>query len=233
MTFNLSKPSVLQDIRLRQAIHYAIDRTSLITDLGGIRQQPASGFFVRPYEAAYGSNRDEAKARMLVAQSIYQGEIIRLYTYTMPSNEQNAQWLLQACAKIGVLVEIVVVPIEQLYEPDTIQQADLIVVGEVLGEQPDITLIEMYTSRTGFIRNHLSIQDRAMVDGKISDCLKETDARARLNVLHRIQEELKNAYSLLFLYHSLQVADYDQSLHGISLNAWGKVNYKDVWVRRT
>jgi MarR-like DNA-binding transcriptional regulator SgrR of sgrS sRNA len=36
---------------------------------------------------------------------------------------------------------------------------------------------------------------------------------------------------VLFLYHSLQEVGHDPSLHGISLNAWGKINYKDIWVK--
>lgn len=107
----------------------------------------------------------------------------------------------------------------------------MIYAGEVLGDQPAITLIEMYRSKHGYIRNHLHAPLRAKIDAILADALIETGEDEQLNVLRAAEEELKQQLNVLFLYHNMQEVGYDRSLHGIALNAWGKINYKDVWVK--
>jgi MarR-like DNA-binding transcriptional regulator SgrR of sgrS sRNA len=236
LSFNQRKPGVMKDVKFRQAIHLALDRQRMVNDLGGIRQQPSEGFIWNGEERRVSSGSDEharlSEAKRLLAATAYAGERLTLYTYELQSNEQDARWIQAACRAIGVHLELVVLPIEQLTDESIIAQSDMIFAAEVLGEQPDITLMEMYMIGNGYIRNHRSDQEKAWIDGYISRCLMEEDAAARMVILDEIQEQLKRDYRLLFLYHTVQVAGHHASLNGITLNAWGKIDYKDVWVRR-
>ncbi|MNC55633.1 hypothetical protein D3C75_1051730 [compost metagenome] len=65
----------------------------------------------------------------------------------------------------------------------------------------------------------------------LSKALAEPDEDQRMAVLREVEDELKRNFSVLFLYHSVQEVGHDPSLHGISLNAWGKINYRDIWVK--
>ncbi|WP_338553182.1 ABC transporter substrate-binding protein [Paenibacillus sp. KS-LC4] len=234
LAFNLAKKGALQSLQLRQAIHYGLNRQQMIADLGGIREQASTGFLEEGIATDYGSSYDFTYALQLVSESDYAGETLKLYTYEMPSNEQSVEWIRQACEKMGIRIEIGVFPIEELAASEEHRrEADLILGGEVLGEQPDMTLIELYKSDTSFVASSLCLEDRAFVDEHISLCLREQQQEARLDILMRIQERLKRQFSLLFLHHSRQLVGHHQSLQGIALNAWGKINYKDVWVRRS
>ncbi|WP_018754442.1 SgrR family transcriptional regulator [Paenibacillus terrigena] len=233
LTFNLAKEGVLQDLQLRQAIHVGLDREQMIADLGSHRMYPAEGFirdqgdhppFHSEYHLSY--------AKELVRASSYQGERITLYTYEMVSNERCAAWIQEACKRIGIQVEVVVVPIRDLANQDMLVAADMVFAGEVLGEQSDITLMEMYTMDTSFIRNHLSPAGALVVNHGIAQCLLEENLDKRMMMLHEIEKALKHQLQLLFLYHNVQTASHHPSLGGISLNAWGKVDYRHVWVRR-
>ncbi|AIQ52712.1 SgrR family transcriptional regulator [Paenibacillus sp. FSL R7-0331] len=231
LTFNLSKPGILQDYSLRNAIHLALSREQMIRELKGRRNKPSSGFHPGYYEAVYGSDASIAAARISLEHSTYNGEALQLYTYEYFSNEEDARWIMAACSQIGVQIELTVLTIRELSQAEMILQADMIYAGEVLGDQPVITLIEMYRSQHGYIRNHLHAPLRAKVDAMLADALTETGEDKQLNVLRAVEEELKQQLNVLFLYHSVQEVGYDLSLHGISLNAWGKINYKDVWVK--
>lgn len=237
LSFNQRKTGVTKDVRFREAIHLALDRQRMVDELDGIRRQPSEGFIWGGDEeevVMMGSDEHarlkEAKQRL--AASSYAGETLTLYTYEMRSNEQDVRWIQAVCRNLGVHVERVVLPIEQLANPSVIAESDMIFAGEVLGEQPDITLMEMYTLNNGYIRNHRSDQEKVWIDSHISHCLRIEDADARLDFLHEIEEQLKRDYRLLFIYHTVQVAGHHASLNGITLNAWGKIDYKDVWVRR-
>jgi len=232
LTFNLARAGALQDIRLRQAIHVGLDREQMLADLGGHRMHPAIGFIPGQGERTFHSEYDLAYAQELVRTSGYQGERLTLYTYEMKSNEQSAAWIQEACERIGIQTDVVAVPIRDLANPEVLAAADLVFAGEVLGEQPDMTLMEMYTLNTSFIRNHLSPVGAAVVDQGIAACLLEEKVENRLLLLQDIEEALKQQVQVLFLYHNIQTASHHPSLGGITLNAWGKVDYRHVWVRR-
>jgi MarR-like DNA-binding transcriptional regulator SgrR of sgrS sRNA len=231
LTFNLSKAGVLHDPRIRQAIHVALDRQRMILELKGKRQQPSSGFDPAAYDSGYGNSCSTEAAKDLLIASSYAGQVLNLYTYEFFSNEEDVRWIEQECRKIGIRLAIKVLPIRELYQMNNLAEADLIYAGEVLSDEPSITLIEMYRSPDGYIRSHLDPEMLAYADKIIAEALSEEDPAARMVILGRIEQELKRRNHVLFIYHSLQSVGHDRSFHGMSMNAWGKVNYKDVWVK--
>lgn len=232
LTFNLSRDGILHDVKLREAIHLAINREQMVKELGGRREQPSSGFNPYDHDEAYGRGGELMLARACLADSAYRGEVLTLYTYEMTSNELDTEWIRRACEDIGVKVEVHVMPIRELTNPSVLKQADMIYAGEVLGNEPSVSLIEMYRSHYGFIRNHLDEAARDGVDRALSEVLAEPDYTVRRILLRRIEDQLKGEHHLLFMYHSIHIIGLDQSLGGITLDTWGKINYKDVWVKR-
>ncbi|OZB98989.1 SgrR family transcriptional regulator [Paenibacillus sp. XY044] len=232
LTFNLSRDGILHDVKLREAIHSALNREQMVKELGGRREKPSSGFNPYDHDEAYGRGEDLMLARVSLADSAYRGETLTLYTYEMTSNELDTEWIRRACEDIGVNVEVHVMPIRELTNPSVIEQADMIYAGEVLGNEPSVSLIEMYRSHYGYIRNHLDAAARGEVDQALSEVLAEPDYTVRRILLRRIEDRLKRDLHLLFVYHSIHIVGHDQSLGGITLDTWGKINYKDVWVKR-
>lgn len=232
LTFNLSRDGILHDMKLREAIHLAINREQMVKELGGKREQPSSGFNPYDHDEAYGRGGELMHARACLAESAYRGETLTLYTYEMTSNELDTEWIRRACEDIGVTVEVHVMPIRELTNPFVLKQADMIYAGEVLGNEPSVSLIEMYRCHHGYIRNHLDEAARDGVDQALSEVLAEPDYTVRRILLRRIEDQLKRDYHLLFMYHSIHIVGHDQSLGGITLDTWGKINYKDVWVKR-
>ncbi|MNI40875.1 Oligopeptide-binding protein AppA precursor [compost metagenome] len=231
LTFNLSIPGIVQDINLREAIHLALNREQLIHDLQGRRTRPSSGFDPNHYEFAYAKDCSASAALERLQASAYAGEVLQLYTYEYFSNEEDVHWIQEACGRIGIHLELNVLPIGELFQAEVIVRADLIYAGEVLGDQPSITLLDMYRSNNGYIHNHLHPELRPRVEQLLSEALAEPDEDQRMTVLREVEHELKRCFNVLFLYHSLQEVGHDPTLHGISLNAWGKINYRDIWVK--
>ncbi|WP_146116212.1 hypothetical protein [Paenibacillus sp. AR247] len=204
----------------------------MVKELGGKREQPSSGFNPYDHDEAYGRGGELMLARACLAESAYRGEILTLYTYEMTSNELDTEWIRRACEDIGVKVEVHVMPIRELSNPVVLKQADMIYAGEVLGNEPSVSLIEMYRCHHGYIRNHLDEAARNGVDRALSEVMAEPDYTVRRILLRRIEDQLKRDHHLLFMYYSIHIVGHDQSLGGITLDTWGKINYKDVWVKR-
>lgn len=231
LTFNLNKAGIQQDIQFRRAIHLGLDRERMIKELGGLRQCASEGFVLNGAQQDYkfSSNLDEAKR--LIQASDYGGEPLNLYTYEWLENEKTAAWISRQCKELGVQLNVVKLPIEQLANPQVLAQADLLMAGEVLGEQADLTLLELYQSPFSFLRNHFSPEMTAYVDGQLKVCMGEPRSSERMKQLLDIQEKLKSSSNVIFLYHSLQRAQHHPMIEGIALNAWGKIDYKHIWLK--
>jgi SgrR family transcriptional regulator len=232
LTFNLQKKGPLQDSFLRAAIHYGLNREKMVQQLADMRELPSCSFFPEYSQEHFDNEYDLQHAKSLLGKSDYRGDLLHLYTYEMQSNELNANWLKRELGVLGINIDIVILPIHQLASPFVLEKADMIVAGEVLGVQPDVELVEMYTFRNGFIYNHLGKSQFRTVHQYISLCKKEENREKRKQYLINLQEELKEQHQLLFLYHTKQTVKHSHSLHGMMLNAWGKVEYKDIWIKR-
>jgi len=231
LTFNLSRPGPLQDVRVRSAIHGALDRQEMVRELGGRRLKPSSGFDPSRDEEGYGTGVGLRQAQELLEQSDYKGETLQFYTYDYSANKEDAGWIRSRLERLGVRMETTVLPIRELSQAAAISRADLILSGEVLGVEPAVTLIDMYRSSPGYIRNHLDPANLAKVDAAVSKALSEGDPNRCMDILRDLEVELRDASQLLFLYHSHQTVSVDPALNGIALNAWGKIDYKDIWLK--
>ncbi|WP_442598361.1 ABC transporter substrate-binding protein [Neobacillus sp. D3-1R] len=232
LTFHLGKEGPLQDEHLRSAIHLAIDRKKMLKELN-ISGIPATCFFPEQSRVNFANESNIEKAVKLLKNSSYNGETLFLYTYEMPTNERNAKWIQNELKKMGIQIEVVILPIKDLTQRDVFMKADLIVAGEVLGEQEDISIIEMFMNSNGVIHNHLGEKQRQFVNEHISLCKKETDLAIRMEYLNKIQQSLKNDFNLLYLYHVQQTVVHNHSLQGMMLNSWGKVDYKNIWFKHS
>lgn len=230
LVFNLQKNGILQDIHFRQSLHYALNREQMIIDLGGLRFKPASGFTPSQNGDNVLFEADYNTARELLKRSSYNGEIIHLYTYRMTSNELNAKWIKEQAENIlGVHLQISILPIEELKMRDTMEKADIIISGEVFDENIEVGWLDMLQTGNSFIKNFQDSPLRNRVDEILFHALSVTESQERLRCFSEIENIYRDTFALLFLYHSRQSISHHNSLKGISLNALGWMNYKDLW----
>ncbi|MBY0122114.1 SgrR family transcriptional regulator [Bacillus sp. S/N-304-OC-R1] len=231
LTFNLKKAGPLQDAHLRAAIHYGLDREKLIRELGRIREIPAVCFFPsssQPFKNEY----DLVRAKSYLAQSSYSGETIHLYTYEMKSNEENARWIANELREIGIDIQITILPITELSKHVVRGETDMVVAGEVFGDQVDLGMVEMFSLSHGYIHNHLGEEEERMVQYFLSLCKKEESSDMRMSYLIQLQQKLIEQNQILFLYHTRQTLQHSHLLNGVILNSWGKVDYQNIWIKR-
>lgn len=232
LAFNLNRDGPQQKQTFREAIRLLLDRDKMIREVAGGRDVPANGFiFDWQTKAAVQPTVQVRKGRELLAASGYRGETLRLYTYRGAGNEQDGAWLQKQFREAGLSVELVIVPIEQLGKPETLLEADMIVAGEVFDDQLLLGMVEMYKSERGFIRSLWDPPLREAIDREMDQLMLEKEpARQKLHLM-QAEKLLKERSALLFLFHSLHQSAYHYALAGVSLNALGFVDYKDIWFK--
>ncbi|MED1822156.1 hypothetical protein [Brevibacillus agri] len=172
------------------------------------------------------------KKRTAVMQSGYRGECLKLFTYEGAGNENNAEWVQRHLAECGVDVEVTVVPIEELKKPDVLRQADLVLAGEVFDEQWILGMVEFFRSDISFVRQLWSPALREQIDRELEQLMEEQSGECQQRRLRDIEQLLEQQSALLYLYHTRQHSVYNSALAGVSLNALGQANYKDIWFKQ-
>jgi MarR-like DNA-binding transcriptional regulator SgrR of sgrS sRNA len=72
---------------------------------------------------------------------------------------------------------------------------------------------------------------REDIDQELDKLMLESKPAKQKSGLIRVEELLKESSAVLFLFHSLQQSAYHSALAGVSLNALGFVDYKDIWFK--
>lgn len=232
ITINCNKEGPTQDEKFRKAVHFALDREKMINELGEMRCKPACSMFPDSSEINFRNEYDKELALKYLKSSSYNGEELQLFSYEMESNRVNANWIKKELNSIGINISVNILPIKELSRKDFLEKVDMIFSGEVLGMQPDISYIETLTYANGFIHNHLSEQQMLIVQNTIQQCKRETNDEERMFQLKKLEQHFQHSHNPIFLYHTKHTIQHNQAVNGIMLNEWGKVDYKDVWVKR-
>lgn len=232
LAFNLNRPGPQQNLAFRKALDELIVREKMIAELRGNRFSPAFGFLPEqtstPKEEAHAVDR----SRDWLADSGYQGQSLSLFTYAGAGNENNVEWLQQHLHERGIQIDVTVVPIEELKKPEVIQQADMVLAGEVFDEQWVLGMVEFFKSDISFVRQLWNPTLRQRIDQELDDLMQERVISNQQNRLLEVERLLRDHYAMLFLYHTRQHSVYHSALDGVSLNALGLVDYKNIWFRQ-
>jgi ABC-type transport system substrate-binding protein len=118
---NTSRPLFRENVKLRQAVNFAVDRKALTRELGPFAGT-VSDQFIPPIMPGYRDARiypldrpDLRKARALASGRTRSGKAV-LYTLSTPVDVAQAQVLRQSLARIGIALEVKQFPIQVLFE---------------------------------------------------------------------------------------------------------------------
>jgi len=232
VTFQLKKPGILRNKLFRQLMERLLDKKKLIADLGENRYCPAYSFFPhrsQQVQREKGERQLPADPSEQLRQCGYQGEMLKLYTYEGAGNEEDAAWIAKAYARYGIRIDVTVLPIEKLKEAAHANEADMILAGEVMDEDIQFAIVEMYRTENSFFRYQLSEELCMELDARVQTAIEEQERDVRLQKLEEIEELLIAERTMLFLYHSRQQSAYDPALKGVTLNSLGWIDYRNIW----
>lgn len=225
-SINTRKPGPLQDLSLRKALTYAIDRQKLIADLGELRHYPAKSIQKLGTPLSDDPDWRYNEALQYLHESSYQGEKLQLYTYAR--HAPDAYWLSEAYSKIGIQVDVNIVSWADMLLESYKEKADLILF-EAMVSEGIMRNLETYQSPYSFVRTHLSDLLSAKVDEAILTILQEASEDDRTAKLSQIEQMLLDEYSIVFLvYKSIRTIS-PPAMQGVQMSSNGWVNFKDIW----
>jgi SgrR family transcriptional regulator len=227
LTFNLHKNGPIARVEFREALHRLLDRKRLVEELGGNREAPASGLL--PQESSFADPYDPVRAKQLLMESGYRGETLFLYTFRFKETVKEAYWIQEELRKAGIRLEVKTLPADTVLKEKNVPDADLVLHAVGFSEDTDFSLLEIYQVENNFVRGHLGPVLAPIVDDMLTEIRKEPRQDVRREKLRKIEDILKENYAVLFLYHISRRVLSHSALQGISLNAYGMVDLRDVW----
>lgn len=259
--WNFNRPGPQHDERFRRAFAMLIDPARMVKDLGGNRLRPAMGFIERPNSASMATkangpagakdgvdiarvdqvpdplitwsarDRLEEAKRMLQACG-YQGEALRLLTYRMNTNEENAAWLVERAAEAGVRLVADIRDRAEFVQPKRMQEAHLVCTGWVASEDLELSEYDMLTMDSTAFRDPLGPVWRQALDERVEALLQLPEAEDRQQAYLEIERWLEQEAVVQPLYHASISNDYHPHLQGAKMTVQGHVDFRHLWWKR-
>jgi MarR-like DNA-binding transcriptional regulator SgrR of sgrS sRNA len=220
MSWNLKKEGPQQSEAFRRAVRMIIQPGEMIEELGSPRILPAFGF--RPDDR---QNRvivplRTERVRAALKESGYDGTVVRFSIYE--KYKKDAEWIQKRLADWGIRTEM---------HHTTWRDADFTIISIVLAED-QVCEIETYENRSGALQKYLDEERLSWISTRIDDAISAESVEDRRMIFHQIEQHLRDEASVIFLHHRELNAFLHPFVRGVSLNALGWIDFKDVWLEK-
>jgi peptide/nickel transport system substrate-binding protein len=234
LAFNLRDP-ILKDVRVRQALAYAIDRRPIIHYLWRDMARPANSVLppehwaYDPSVATYGY--DPQRARQLLDQAGYpEKNGVRFHLTMKTSTEESTRLLALALQQqlhdVGIALDIRTFEFATFYsdvQKGAFQLYSLRWVGG--NEDPDIFEHVFYSTSTPPRRANRGYYSNAKVDRLIEEARATVDESRRKQLYAELQQIVARDLPYVDLWYQDNVVVHTARVHDLSLTPSGNYNF--------
>ncbi len=234
MGFNLRDP-VLKDVRVRQAIAYALDRKPMIEYLWRGEAQPARSI-LPPQSWAYNGevpayNHNPEKARQLLDVAGYPVvDGVRFHITMKTSTDENTRLMVavmqQQLREVGIALDIRSFEFATFFNDVTHGAFQLYGLRWIGGnEDPDIFEYAFHSAKfppNGANRGYYS---NPRVDALIDQARREVDQNSRKNIYADLQLILANELPYIDLWYLDNVLVHNKRVRNLQLNSAGNYDF--------
>jgi peptide/nickel transport system substrate-binding protein len=219
----------LDNVKLRQAIAYGIDREKIIKELLGGQAKVAESILPIgswAYSATNKYNFDQAKAKQLVKESGYKGEAIK---FKIPSGntavKQYSEVIQNALKEVGINIDVETLESNTLLEQLKLGQFQMNTSIWVGGNQDPIFLRDLFATgespdKKAGGRNRSRFANTEF-DKLVEEAVNTVDKTKAKGLYGKAQEIVSNELPLLPLWYPSNMVIANKKLGNIAINASG------------
>lgn len=234
--FNMEKEP-FNDVRVRQAISHAIDKTQILEGIYEGTGVPAVGPLapdvwgydpsVKPLEY------DLEKAKSLLAEAGYaDGFSTTIWTNDNPDRMKMAEYVQAALKELNIEVKIEVMEWGTYLAQTAAGNHDMFILGwsTATADADYATYPLFHSSNVGEPGNRTFTKD-AELDKILEEARVETDETKRKELYRQAQEKLVEIAPMIYLLHTDLIVGVNDKVQGFSISPSGMFQLKDVTLK--
>jgi peptide/nickel transport system substrate-binding protein len=234
LAFNVRDP-VLRDVRVRQAIAYAIDRGPLLQYIWRGFAQPALSV-LPPQSWAYDANvaaypHDPERARQLLDSAGYEvHDGVRFHLTMKTSTEESTRLLAavlqQQLREVGIALDIRTFEFATFFADVTSGAFQLYSLRWIGGnEDPDIFEYSFHSNRFPPKGANRGFYSNSRIDSLIDDARRATDQEMRKRLYAEVQETLAKDEPYINLWYFDNILVHTRRVRNVTLNPSGNYGF--------
>ncbi|MEW7864677.1 ABC transporter substrate-binding protein [Aeromonas diversa] len=142
--------------------------------------------------------------------------------------QRQRHWLEQSLARLGIACEWLALP-ESGCDMGSLEEADLLLLAEVLDSQEEWGLFEVLIASTGITMGLGQMAHRQMAE-MLRSHLAHCRAQERLALFLQQEAQLCSQYRYLPLFRLQEHVIFDPRLRGVVVNHQGYCSFKHLWL---
>ncbi|MCL1630340.1 ABC transporter substrate-binding protein, partial [Sporolactobacillus sp. CPB3-1] len=234
LIFNFNKKGPLNDWHFRNVFDLLIDRNRLIRELGENRLRVSNSFINHDHALKLRpSDNIEKTIKRLLSESTYTGETLLLVHFDHQAVIRDAEWIRQRALQFGICMKLMPMPMNLFYEKQLIHDADLVLGGEVLEENLELGILQLFCNESSLIRRMINCEQARRIDLFMGEFLRAESHHARMSIFRKLEQFIQSERLLIYLYHSKREITFDSALSGVKLNAFGWADFSKLWIKHT
>ncbi|MGG1444533.1 ABC transporter substrate-binding protein [Brevibacillus laterosporus] len=238
LSCNQRKSGPITSLSFRRALQLILSPEQMLQELGGARHEIATCFASWRRDSLFLEESERQsdlclseRVHLLLQQSNYQGEAVRLHTFTDQDHVEDCEWIKEQCAMYGINIENHYYTVSELLQPITIEQADFIHDSATIGDDTELSLLEVFLSHNSFVYSHVKDEDRQKIKIAITHLQSLSSGVDRRKAITKIEQMLQQQIAYLPLYRNRIGLVVDPRLRGIRVNRQGHVDYRTLWYK--
>lgn len=188
----------------------------------------AQSFYPRRSRMRQPAEHRLERAQTLYGQSGYGGPPLRLWVLNRVDAVQEADWLAQQAARIGLPLE------RHLYElhesPTRDTPADLVMMGEVSGPDEHLSFWTAMQQPELLFRRLLPRKVIQVVDAELGGYRSATTFDERESIIDRVEALLLNGHHVHLTHHRVKRRTVHPLIRDVQPDSYGRINFRKLWI---
>jgi MarR-like DNA-binding transcriptional regulator SgrR of sgrS sRNA len=225
--FNFHTNKVLHDHLFRKAFYHLIDIEAMFQDLGRIDLIPSSSYF---HWLSKPQTKNAEAIKPLLQRSTYKGEALHLFSLNYPKAIEEAEWIVRVAEKYGIKLVPHQIGIEEIYEKNIEEKADLILFGEVASNDYQLSFLGAFYNKALTFRRLLSDEALHWIDAQLEDFKRAPTSKERLAYIEKIEDYLRENNLIIYLFHPIKRRTFHPMIRNIHFEAYGQIDLRRLWI---
>jgi MarR-like DNA-binding transcriptional regulator SgrR of sgrS sRNA len=228
--FNFHRDSIIQDRLFREAMYHLVDTERVFDELNLEQQfgklKLASSFFTEKSIPPRKSTKEMLQA---LAQSKYQGEILKVGVLSHKSAFIQAEWLVQEAAKYNIALELIEYNLDSIYNKEEMLAFDMTFLGEVANIDRELSFIGAFKNEALLFRTYFGAH-LDPIDAYLEQYKQGPTKDERSRIAESIENYIHEERLIIFQNHPIKERTHTSFLQDFELTGFGHPNFRKLWI---